>query len=229
MKEPSEARANPSAHERAIRFSTIVNQSSRRANELSEEVVCQLIRAADGTSNNLIEADNGSTDDFLNKMRTALGKQGVESRAAKRHRAPLDAPRVAKPRLEREADELCAIFSTIITNMELRLAEERNVVSSRARVHFEMRILLERLPGISGDRLACRVDSRRCQPRVPDTRDEIAQRFIAHATGMGPRIDAAGGIGTDTERSAVSRCDRTIGKGPVVDAIIPKTVPSARR
>ena len=36
-----------------------------------------------------------------------------------------NAQRVADLALEREADELCAIFSTIITNMEIRLAEER--------------------------------------------------------------------------------------------------------
>ena len=92
----------------------------------SEVVWGQLIRAADGTSNNLIEADNGSSDaDFLNKMRTAL-REAKESKAclAKICRAPLaNATHVAKLGLEREADELCAIFATIITNMEKRLAE----------------------------------------------------------------------------------------------------------
>lgn len=129
MKEPSEARKRTQAlHERAIRFSTQVNQSypEARMNYPSEIVWGQLIRAADGTSNNLIEADNGSTDaDFLNKMRIAL-REAKESKAclAKICQAPLaNATRVAELGLEREADELCAIFSTIITNMELRLAE----------------------------------------------------------------------------------------------------------
>jgi len=128
MKEPSQARKRTQAlHERAIRFSTNVNQSypERRMNYPSEIVWGQLIRAADGTSNNLIEADNGSTDaDFLNKMRTAL-REAKESKAclAKICRAPLaNAQQVVALDLEREADELCAIFSTIITNMERRLA-----------------------------------------------------------------------------------------------------------
>jgi four helix bundle protein len=92
----------------------------------SEVVWGQLIRAADGTSNNLIEADNGSTDaDFLHKMRIAL-REAKESKAclAKIRQAPLaNADRVSELGLEREADELCAIFSTIITNMEKRLTE----------------------------------------------------------------------------------------------------------
>jgi four helix bundle protein len=129
MKEPSEARKRTRAlHERAILFSTNVNRSypEVRMNYPSEVVWGQLIRAADGTSNNLIEADNGSTDaDFLNKMRTAL-REAKESKAclAKIRRAPLaNAQRVAELGLERQADELCAIFSTIITKMEKRLAE----------------------------------------------------------------------------------------------------------
>jgi four helix bundle protein len=91
----------------------------------SEVVWGQLIRAADGASNNLVEADDGSTDaDFLNKMRTAL-REAKESKArlAKICQAPLEnATRVQQLGLTQEADELCAIFSTIITNMEKRLA-----------------------------------------------------------------------------------------------------------
>jgi four helix bundle protein len=42
-------------------------------NRPSEIVWDQLVRAADSTSSNLVEAGNGSTDaDFLNKMRLAL-------------------------------------------------------------------------------------------------------------------------------------------------------------
>src|SRR5688500_13913674 len=60
---------------RALQFSTNVNQSYPNGvlTPPSQIVWGQLVRAADGTSNNLIEADNGSSDaDFLNKMRTAL-------------------------------------------------------------------------------------------------------------------------------------------------------------
>ena len=95
----------------------------------------QLVRAADGTSNNLVEADNGSTDpDFLNKMRTAL-REAKESKTclAKIRLAPLaNAQRVLELGLEQEADELAAIFSTIITNMEIRLARERKNRRKRA-------------------------------------------------------------------------------------------------
>jgi four helix bundle protein len=88
----------------------------------------QLVRAADSTSNNLVEAGNGSTDaDFLNKMRLAL-REAKESKAClqKILGAPLaNAGRVAELNLEDEADQLCAIFSTIITNMERRLANEK--------------------------------------------------------------------------------------------------------
>ena len=95
----------------------------------SEVVWNQLVRAADGTSNNLVEADNGSTDpDFLNKMRTAL-REAKESKAclAKIRLGPLaNAPKVLALGLEQEADELAAIYSTIITNMEIRLSKKRN-------------------------------------------------------------------------------------------------------
>ena len=133
MKEPSAARQRTLAlHARAIRFSTQVNQSypSERLAPPSEVVWGQLVRAADGTSNNLIEADNGSSDaDFLNKMRTAL-REAKESRTClqKIRMAPLvNATRVASLGLEQEADELCAIYSTIIRNMEQRLAREKAV------------------------------------------------------------------------------------------------------
>lgn len=93
----------------------------------SEIVWNQLVRAGDSTSNNLIEAGNGSTDpDFLNKMRLAL-REAKESKACltKITLAPLEnSPNVIELGLEHEADELCAIFSTIITNMEIRLGEE---------------------------------------------------------------------------------------------------------
>jgi four helix bundle protein len=88
----------------------------------------QLVRAADSASNNLIEADNGSTDaDFLNKMRLAL-REAKESKTCLikiRLGSLANADRIIELGLEREADELCAIFATIITNMTIRLGEER--------------------------------------------------------------------------------------------------------
>jgi four helix bundle protein len=94
----------------------------------SEIVWGQLVRAGDSTSNNLVEAGNGSTDpDFLNKMRVAL-REAKESKTclAQIRLGPLaNASRVMALGLEQEADELSAIFSTIITNMENRLARER--------------------------------------------------------------------------------------------------------
>jgi four helix bundle protein len=80
------------------------------------------------SANNLVEADNGSSDaDFLNKMRTAL-REAKEATAclARISRAPLaNAPRIVALGLEKEADELCAIYSTIITKMQKRLAEDK--------------------------------------------------------------------------------------------------------
>ncbi len=123
-------------HARALRFSTNVNQSypTGSMSYPSEVVWKQLVRCADSTSNNLIEADNGSSDaDFLDKLRLAL-REAKESKACltKILQAPLaNAARVRELGLEDEADQLCAIFSTIITNMEIRLAEQDR--KSRAR------------------------------------------------------------------------------------------------
>ena len=94
-------------------------------NHPSEIVWDQLVRAGDSTSNNLVEAGDGSSDaDFLHKMRTAL-REAKESKTClqKIRMGPLaNASRVMALGLEQEADELSAIFSTIITNMEKRLA-----------------------------------------------------------------------------------------------------------
>jgi four helix bundle protein len=131
MKEPSEARKRTLAlQERALRFSNNINQSypTGAINYPSQVVWEQLARAADGTSSNLIEAGDGSSDaDFLHKMRTAL-REAKESKGCltKIRMGPLaNAARVGSLGLEQEADELCAIYSTIITNMERRLARER--------------------------------------------------------------------------------------------------------
>ncbi len=108
-------------HQRALTFSNRVNQTypTGAINYPSRVVWEQLIRASDGASNNLIEADAASSRaDFLNKMRIAL-REAKESRAclAKIRMAPLaNAERVHSLGLEREADELAAIFATIVKN-----------------------------------------------------------------------------------------------------------------
>src|SRR4051794_38226991 len=100
MREASAARKRTLAlHERALRFSNHINQCypTDTMNYPSEIVWGQLVRAGDSTSNNLVEAGNGSTDpDFLNKMRTAL-REAKESKMclAKIRLGPLaNAPRV---------------------------------------------------------------------------------------------------------------------------------------
>ncbi len=130
MKEPSAKRQRTLAlHERALRFSNNVIKScpERFSNLPSSRVWDQLIRAADSTSNNLIEADGASSDaDFLNKMSLAL-REAKESRAAlmKVRVCSLDhAQKVNDLNLESEAGQLAAIFATILLNMRLRLAEE---------------------------------------------------------------------------------------------------------
>ena len=127
MKEPSEKRKRTLAlHDRAIRFSVAVNDCCpRRFSDLpSERVWDQLVRAADSTSNNLIEADDASSNaDFLNKMGIAL-REAKESRAAliKIRLGRLDHVDMTTDRgLESEAGQLAAIFSAIIRNMRLRL------------------------------------------------------------------------------------------------------------
>ena len=130
MKEPSEKRQRTlTLHDRAIRFSNGVNVSCPQqfSNVPSERVWSQLVRAADSTSNNLIEADDASSDaDFLNKMGIAL-REAKESRAAliKIRLGRLDNFHATGERdLESEAGQLAAIFSAIIRNMRFRLEEE---------------------------------------------------------------------------------------------------------
>ena len=128
MKEPSEARKRTLAlQERAIRFSVAVNDCCPLSftGVPSNVVWNQLVRAADSTSNNLVEAEGGSSDpDFLSKMRIAL-REAKESRTCLRkirlgRLAGADA--VIKQNLEQEADELAAIFATIIMKVERRIA-----------------------------------------------------------------------------------------------------------
>ncbi len=137
MNEPSEKRKRTQAlHDRAIRFSTGVNISCPQAfsNIPSRRVRDQLVRAADSTSSNLIEADDALSDaDFLNKMGIAL-REAKEARAAlmKIRLGSLDHSRiVAERELESEAGQLAAIFAAIIRNMRLRLDEERKTNNKR--------------------------------------------------------------------------------------------------
>jgi four helix bundle protein len=130
MKEPSDKRKRTLAlQERAIRFSTNVNACcpDQHTTLPSTRVWDQLVRAADSTSNNLVEADGASSDaDFLNKMCIAL-REAKESRVAllKIRVGNLDGCReIAELKLESEASQLSAIFAAIILNMRLRLEEE---------------------------------------------------------------------------------------------------------
>ena len=130
MKEPSEKRKRTLAlHDRAIRFSTDVNLCcpEQFSNLPSRRVWDQLVRAADGTSNNLIEADDASSEaDFLSKMGIAL-REAKESRAClvKIRLAGLDHCRmIAERNLESEAAQLAAVFAAIIRNMKQRLELE---------------------------------------------------------------------------------------------------------
>ena len=131
MKEPSEKRKRTLAlHDRAIRFSAGVNSCCPQhfSNIPSETVWRQLVRAADSTSNNLIEADDGSSNkDFLAKMGIAL-REAKEARAAlmKLRLGNLDHyEKTTDLKLESEASQLAAIFATIILNMRQRLEEEQ--------------------------------------------------------------------------------------------------------
>ena len=131
MKEPSDKRERTLAlQERAIRFSVNVNSCcpDHFANEPSRVVWGQLVRAADGTSSNLVEADDGVSDaDFLNKMGTAL-KEAKESRTqlVKIRLGNLqNSSKTAQLDLESEATQLSAIYASIIRNMEARLERER--------------------------------------------------------------------------------------------------------
>ena len=126
-------------HDRVIQFSNGVNTSCPEhfSNIPSRRVWDQLVRAADSTSNNLIEADDALSDaDFLNKMGVAL-REAKESRAAlmKIRLASLDHARiVAERELESEAGQLAAIFAAIIRNMRLRLEEEARTGKNKKRM-----------------------------------------------------------------------------------------------
>ena len=131
MKEPSEKRKRTLAlQDRALRFTDAVNMSCPQyfTSKPSATAWDQLVRAADGTSNNLIEADGASSDaDFLSKMGIAL-REAKESRAelAKIRMGHLDHHEIIAARdLESEASQLSAIFASIILNMRRRLDREK--------------------------------------------------------------------------------------------------------
>lgn len=129
MQKPSAARQRTlDLHARAIRFSVDVNSHypayvTRGPSAITWE---QLVRAADSASNNLVEADNASSDaDFLHKMRTALREaREAETCLIKIRLGALEHHRHIGG-LEQEAGELSAIFATIILNREMRLERER--------------------------------------------------------------------------------------------------------
>lgn len=128
MKEPSDARKRTLAlQDRALRFSVAVNSAcpSQFRDVPSSIVWGQLVRAADSTSSNLLEADDAtSAADFVHKMKTALRevKEARQSLAKVRLSSLANADKVAG--LEREADELAAIFATIVLNVIRRLERE---------------------------------------------------------------------------------------------------------
>ena len=137
MKEPSDKRKRTlELHDRALKFSDDVNNSCPGSftNKPSARAWDQLVRAADGTSNNLIEADGASSSaDFLSKMSIAL-REAKESRAvlAKIRMGKLDNHRITEQKaLESEADQLSRIFASIIINMKRRLDDEGGRGKSR--------------------------------------------------------------------------------------------------
>ena len=129
MKEPSDARKRTLAlQERATRFSVAVNTACpRQFHDIPSHTVWQqLVRAADSTSNNLGEADDAaSTADFVHKMRLAL-REVKEARRClvKLRMGSLDGVGGIGG-LEQEADELAAIFATIVLKVLKRLDREK--------------------------------------------------------------------------------------------------------
>ncbi len=127
--QPSKARQRTlQLQKRAITFAVAVNATCPAHLPYLASAVNwgQLVRAADSASNNLVEADNASSDaDFLHKMRTAL-------REAKESHTCLTKIRLGKLAayekcggLEQEAGELSAIFATIVLNTSNRLEREK--------------------------------------------------------------------------------------------------------
>ena len=135
MREPSPKRKRTlELQSRATRFGVAVNAACpKRFTTIPDETVwSQLVRAADSASNNLTEAEDASSDgDFLHKMRIALR----EAKEARQCLLKLRLGRLAAfdkvAGLEQEADELSAIFATIIINTTKRLQREKYQRRSR--------------------------------------------------------------------------------------------------
>src|SRR5829696_470525 len=159
MKEPSDKRKRTLAlHDRALQFTNDVNISCPLyfTNKPSARSWDQLVRAADGSSNNLIEADGASSDaDFLAKMGIAL-REAKESRAelAKIRMAQLDNHAITERReLESEASQLSSIDASIMLNMKRRLEREQrqsvrnatNAANCNCNFNFELNFKLETL------------------------------------------------------------------------------------
>jgi four helix bundle protein len=139
MKQPSEKRKRTLAlQDRAQSFSVAVNSCcpDRPPNIPSRTVWEQLVKAADSVSNNLVEADAGSsTADFANKMQLTL-REAKEAKIclAKIRLGRLAAfERTTELRLEEEAGELSAIFATIVINVAKRQERERRERAARKR------------------------------------------------------------------------------------------------
>src|SRR5688500_6715852 len=131
MKPLSDARRRTIAlQQRALRFSTSININCPKhfTSIPSETVWRQLVRAADSVSINLCEADDASSSaDFLHKIRLTL-RETKESRNCleKVRLARLDNFEAVRD-AEREAGELCAIFSAISLKVAHRLDHEKKV------------------------------------------------------------------------------------------------------
>ena len=125
MREPSDARKRTLAlQDRALRFSAAVNAACpRQFRDIPSATVWgQLVRAADSLSSNLVEADDASsTADFVHKIRLALreAKESKQSLAKLRLGSLAGLDKAAG--LEHEADQLAAIFATIVLKVLPRL------------------------------------------------------------------------------------------------------------
>ena len=129
MREPSSARKRTlQLQDRAIAYSVAVNTAcpEQFTHIPSRTVWEQLVRAADSTSNNLVEADDASGDaDFVYKIRVAL-REAKESRTCLRKiRLGSLAHHDKIGGLEQEAWELSRILATIVINTENRLARQK--------------------------------------------------------------------------------------------------------
>jgi four helix bundle protein len=137
MREPSAARQRTLAlQERATRFSVAVNAAcpTQFRDAPSRTAWGQLVRAADSASNNLGEADDAaSSNDFVQKMKIALREVKEARRClAKLRLNALQGIEMAGG-LEQEADELAAIFATIVINTLRRLEKEKTERSGQKR------------------------------------------------------------------------------------------------